>query len=274
MASSRQGPSPRSRTLRSVVAFVLIVGLAVLTVVAALTVLQPEDPVTAEAEDIDRLYQIVLIPAMLIFWGVEAAIIWFGLRYWEKRDELPSQVHSNNPLEFTWTSIPIGILVILFGLSVPLVVDLRSEPDEGEVGLTVEVIGHQWFWEYQYPVQGVRVFQAPDYENPQPPVMVVPVGTTVELVITSGDVVHSFYVPQFLYKMQAIPGQENRLHFTVKKEGVYDGQCAQFCGLQHAAMLLRVEAVTQEEFQSWVESERQAGHVIPGWREDGLVTAP
>jgi cytochrome c oxidase subunit 2 len=98
----------------------------------------------------------------------------------------------------------------------------------------------------------------PNYENLVPPTIVVPVGQTVRMKVRSTDVVHSFYAPHFLYKIQAIPGNVNELHFTVKKAGVYTGQCYQFCGLRHADMLFVIDAREPAEYQRWLSEQRAA----------------
>ncbi|MPZ22695.1 MAG: cytochrome c oxidase subunit II [Dehalococcoidia bacterium] len=262
MADSPTGGDSK-QSMRTVFALVLILGLAVATIVASVTVLQFPTPVTDEADDINWLYNITLSLAMLVFVGVEALIIWVCLRYARRAgaDE-PAQVHGNNKLEFGWTAIPIVILVVLFALAAPQVVDLRSAVSADERDLEVTVIGRQWFWEYDYPEQGIHIQEIPDYEDPDPPALVVPEGAKVQLNIESGDVIHSFYVPKFLYKIMAIPGQVNRMHFTANELGRFSGQCAQFCGLSHAQMLLVVEVVTQEEFDAWV-AEQQAAEPEP-----------
>ncbi len=128
----------------------------------------------------------------------------------------------------------------LFVPSLIQVLDLKTPPAKGDVDLTVEAIGHQWWWEFNYPDDGVHVQPTPpDYDKLTPPVLVVPVGKTIVIKVRSTDVVHSFSVPQTLYKIQAIPGNVNQMHFKAEKIGTFTGQCYQFCGLHHADMRFR-----------------------------------
>lgn len=255
MEQSEQDKSRRKSW--SIAALVVTGALAAATVFACFTVLDPPDAVTEEAQDIKSLYYIVLALAVVVFVGVEGLIIWAAFRYRRVSDDEPPQVHGNNKLEFGWTAIPIVILGILFVLATPLVIDLREPLDAGEADLVVDVTGRQWFWDYEYPDQGITIQEAPDYENPDPPALVVPLGARIQLNIQSADVIHSFYVKEFLYKIFAVPGQINRMHFTPTEVGRFEGQCAQFCGLNHAQMLLVVEVMEQEDFDAWV-AEQQA----------------
>jgi cytochrome c oxidase subunit 2 len=260
MESTRGGRSgSNSGTL---IAIFLIVVLVAATMVAYFTVMQFPDQVTEEADDINSLYAITLALATFVFLSVEALIIWVVFRFRRRSNTDPAQVHGNNRLEFGWTAIPVMIMVVLFTLSAPLVIDLRDSEAEA-ADLTVNVTGRQWFWEYEYPEEGITIQEIPDYENPDPPALVVPVDQLVVLNVTSGDVVHSFYVPDFLYKIQAIPGQVNEMHFTAEEIGTYTGQCAQFCGLNHAQMLLKVEVVSQEDYDAWVEEQLAAQEETP-----------
>ena len=261
MEPTRGGRS--GSNLGSLIAIFLILVLVAATIVAYFTVMQFPDQVTEEAKDINSLYDITLALATFVFLAVEALIIWVCFRFRRRSNTDPAQVHGNNKLEFGWTAIPVMIIIVLFTLSAPLVIDLReSEADDAD--LTVNVTGRQWFWEYEYPEEGLTIQEIPDYENPEDPApLVVPVDQLVVLNITSGDVVHSFYVPDFLYKIQAIPGQVNEMHFTAEEVGTYTGQCAQFCGLNHAQMLLVVEVLSQEDYDAWVEEQQAAQEETP-----------
>jgi cytochrome c oxidase subunit II len=256
------GDDPKQRTA-TVFALVIILAIGVMTVVGALTVLRPETPVTEEADDITSLYNLVLAMALFVFFGVEALIVWVVFRYRRRDDREPDQVHGNNKLELAWTTVPIAILVFLFALSVPVVIDLRDPVDAGDVGLEVNVQGQQWFWSYEYPEQEISIVEPIDYEDPDPAALVVPVDTKVQLNIESADVVHSFYVKEFLYKIFAVPGQVNRMHFTAEETGTFTGQCAQFCGLNHAQMLIRVDVLSQEDFDAWVSEQQAAAEETP-----------
>jgi len=250
-------PRPSAST---VIAVALILILAVVTVVSAVTVFQLPDPVTEQADRTNLLYQPVLAVSFLVFFGVTAGIIWAMFRYRRRGPELPPQVHGSDKLELAWTVIPIVILVALFIPSVILVVDLKSPPAADEADLVIDVVGHQWWWEFDYP-NGVKVQATPpDYENLQPPALVVPAGKTVLLRVRSTDVVHSFYAPNTLYKIQAVPGNVNSMHFKVKAEdvGVYSGQCYQFCGLRHSDMRFVLDARAPDDYDRWLSETSRA----------------
>lgn len=259
MIQPRPGrPRPPAAT---VIAAALITVLAVVTVVSALTVFQLPDPITEEAERTHTLYQLVLVLSFLVFFGVTAGIIWATLHFRRRGAEEPEQVHGSSRLELAWTIIPILILIPLFVWSIVLILDLKDPPAPAEADVVIDVIGHQWWWEFDYAGQGVKVQATPpDYENLVPPALVVPVGKTVLLRVRSTDVVHSFYAPHTLYKIQAIPGNVNYMHFKVKadKAGIYAGQCYQFCGLRHSDMRFVIDAREPADYESWLREQRQA----------------
>lgn len=243
----------------TIIALLLIVVLGVVVVVSAFTVFQFDEPVTEQGEAIDALYQPVLAISFIVFFGVTAGIIWAVFRYKRSGPEMPEQIHGNSLLEFTWTVIPIVILVALFIPAVILVIDLKDPPSESEADIVVEAIGHQWWWEFSYPAAGVKVQTTPpNYADLEPPRLVLPIGKTVLVKVRSTDVVHSFYAPRTLYKIQAIPGNVNEMHFKIKKAGVYTGQCYQFCGLRHSDMLFVLDARSEADYNRWLSEMRRA----------------
>jgi cytochrome c oxidase subunit 2 len=249
------------------IAGALIVALAVLTIVGAVFAFQLEEPITSQARDIDLLYKITLAISLLVFFGVSAGIIWAIFRYRRTSDELPVQVHGSSTLEFTWTVIPILILVGLFVPSLALMIDLKSPSAEAEADVVVEVVGHQWWWEFRYPNEGIDIAPIPpsyQLENVPlgddafaPPTIVLPVDARVLFKVGSADVIHSFYLPQFLFKMHAVPGTINEFDVDLEEEGAYTGQCAQFCGLRHADMLFIIDVRSQAEYEQWLTETRQ-----------------
>ncbi len=257
-------PADRQRPpLRTLVALALIVILGVVTVVAGLTVMQLPDPVTTQGQDIWNLYQPVMVISLIVFFGVTSGIIWAVFRYKRQSDdEIPEQVHGSSILEATWTIIPIIILVALFIPALMLVIDLKTPPDDPDV--TVEAIGHQWWWEFGYPDEGLKVQATPpDYENLDPPRLVLPVDEDILIRVRSIDVVHSFSAPQTLYKIQAIPGNVNLMHLRFNETGVFTGQCYQFCGVRHSDMHFVFEIVTRDEYDDWVAETQAAQGVKP-----------
>jgi cytochrome c oxidase subunit II len=213
--------------------------------------LLPPDPVTDTGQDVFNLYLVVLALAALVFFGVEGFILYAIFRYRRQPgdDVLPEQHHGNTAVEIVWTLIPTVIVFILFGVSMVTLgtVEARSETP----GVEIRVEGFQWEWRFHYPDGSVS-----GPEGGEPPVMAVPVGEPVRLVLESIDVNHAFFVPQFLIKRDLIPvgenGRLNELEFTVTEAGTYAGQCAEFCGTSHADMDFVVEAMPRADYDAWL----------------------
>ncbi len=248
----------RAPSKSTIIAVILILTLAVVTIVGALTVFKVPTPATTQADKTQKLWYATLTISLIVFFLVTSGIIWAIFRYRRVDDRIPEQIHGSNVLELTWTIIPIIILVGLFVPSFLLMRELKTQPSSDEVALTVNVIGHQWWWEFDYPDQNIKVQATPpDYNNLEPPHLVVPAGKTILLTIRSTDVVHSFYAINTLYKIQAIPGNVNEMHMNVKEPGLYPGQCYQFCGLHHSDMRFVLDARSQEDFDAWVQEQQQ-----------------
>ena len=176
---------------------------------------------------------------------------------------LPPQTHGNTLVEIIWTAIPTVIVLILFTLSIVTLarVEAAGSPD---AGVDIEVDGFQWQWQFRYmdddPAEDYTVVGSPA----SPAVMVVPVGEPVRLTLVSNDVIHSFYVPQFLIKRDLIPFPEsetpNTLEFTVTEVGTYHGQCAEFCGNLHAQMTFSVQAMSRADYDKWLADAKARPH--------------
>lgn len=203
------------------------------------------DPAGPEADRILNLSIPVFIIAGIIFLLVEALIVIAVWKFRDRGDEdEPTQVHGNTKLELLWTIIPA---LILAGIAIPTVkavVDLTARPD---TGLQVKVIGHQWWFEFQYPNQDFTTANE----------LVIPINTPIDLEMTSADVVHSFWVPRLAGKRDVIPGQMTYLKLQSDQIGEFWGQCAEFCGLGHANMRIRVKVVSQDDFDTWVADQQQ-----------------
>ena len=242
-----------------IIAGLLILILGIVTVVGALTAFQLPDPITSQAKDIEALYRPTLAISFIVYFGVTAAIIYALFRFRRRGPDLPVQVHGSSTLEITWTVIPVLILVALFIPSLILVIDFKTQPAEADADLVVNVVGHQWWWEFDYPNDGIKVQSLPpNYDNIVPPELTVPVGKTVLLRVRSTDVIHSFYAPRMLYKIQAIPGNINEMHFKAEKTGSFSGQCYQFCGTRHADMRWKLTVLSQSDYDTWVRDTRAA----------------
>ena len=194
---------------------------------------------------------------------------------------VPSRTSHNTFIEVVWTLVPVLILV---AIAIPSIRLLSAQYSPPKADLTVKVIGHQWYWTYEYPDHGVTIDsymlkEATDKtrQNNQrartdadgPPMlaaderMVIPVGAVVKFIITSDDVIHAFWVPAFWNKIDANPGQLNEIWAKVDKPGVYFGQCTELCGARHAYMPIAVEVVSPARFAAWVASK---GGQMPGAR--------
>jgi cytochrome c oxidase subunit 2 len=209
------------------------------------------EPKSTEAESIFSLWQgffLASIGVAALVWGL---IIYVILRYRRRDDAIPSQKPYNIPVEVVYTATPILAVAVLFGFSVAAesdVTDLKPDPVAH-----IDVIGFQWSWQFVYTDEDITVTGEPG----EPPEMVVPVGETVQLRLVSADVNHSFWVPDFLSKRDLIPGIDNEISVTPTETGSYIGRCSEFCGLDHWRMNYSVRVVSQEEYDQWIDEERQ-----------------
>jgi cytochrome c oxidase subunit 2 len=214
-------------------------------------------PLKQEAID---LHNLVLIIITLITLFVAGLLGWVMYRYNSQRNPTPSQTSHNTFLEVAWTVIPILILVIIAIPSFRLVYYLDRTPD---ADLTVKVTGHQWYWEYSYPDNGKIDFSSyiiPDEQlKPGQPrlltvdnELVVPAGKNIRVLQTSGDVIHSFFIPSLGVQRYAIPGRTIETWFRADKPGIFYGECNQICGTNHSRMPIVVRAVTPQEFDAWL----------------------
>jgi len=210
-------------------------------------------PATEQAVMIADLYNLVFVIAAVVFVLVEGLIIWSVIRYRRKPSDhsLPTQTHGNFALEIVWTAIPLIIVVALFFASADVlkVVDAREE-DKAEV--KIEVVGYQWQWKFGYPDAGIQIFGTAAQE----PQLVIPIGKTIQISLIGQDVNHGFYIPEFLFQRDAVPGQVNVFQFTPNKLGTFSGQCSAFCGLLHTTMRFSVKVVTAAEYDAWIAENK------------------
>jgi cytochrome c oxidase subunit II len=213
--------------------------------------------VTEQGTAIHHDYNVFLYLAAVVFVVVSGLLVWSLLRYRRRNDQLPTQTHGNTALELTWTLIPLLLVIVLFVVTIQA--QNNATKPATQPALTVEVTAFQWSWRFAYENSPATVVGGPG----SVPELVLPVGQPVHVKLTTADVVHSFYVPQTLFKRQAIPGITNQFDLTFEKVGTYHGQCTQFCGLAHTDMVFRVRVVTQGEFQQWLAAAARAGATGP-----------
>ncbi|HEV2756443.1 MAG TPA: cytochrome c oxidase subunit II [Actinomycetota bacterium] len=210
------------------------------------------DPAGEQGAAVKDLYDVFFYVAAVVFAVVAGLIAWSIVRFRGKPgdDELPRQTKHNLALEITWFAIPTAIVIGLFVLSAGALQDVNDEHPDPYV--TVRVDSFQWGWRFTYDDEAVVVEGLPE----RPAEIVLPVGEPLRFDLLSSDVVHSFYVPRFLVKRDMVPGETNRLDYTIREAGTYTGECAEFCGLLHDRMLFTVKAVPVEDFEAWLSEQR------------------
>lgn len=213
-----------------------------------------KQPVTAQGEKIHTLYNIVLGIALVVGVGVVGMILLSAIRYRKRPgdDTLPPQTHGNTTFEIIWTAVPTVIVLALFAMSFVTIRAIDTPKDS--YAAVVEVKGYQWSWTFDYGTNkaGTKVL-VKTLTNREPPQMIVPVGETVHIEERSDNVIHSFWVPDFLFKRDVVPGKANGFDITVNAPGIYKGQCAELCGTEHALMTFSVKAVGRAEFDKWFQ---------------------
>ncbi|HEY2841148.1 MAG TPA: cytochrome c oxidase subunit II [Pirellulales bacterium] len=212
-------------------------------------------PVSPPANSVRDLFNLILAITGAIFLLVEGLIVYSAIRYRRKPANAstePAQVYASAPLEMAWTVAPLLIVFVLFLVVVRSVVEAREDPTHAN-RIEVTVIGHQWWWEYVYAgADGKRIITANELHVPcDDPGDPTPVALTLE----SADVVHSFWVPRLAGKTDLIPGKTNRMWFATDAPATYYGQCAEFCGTQHANMKLLVISEPRADFNEWLANE-------------------
>lgn len=232
---------------------------------------------TELARDIQWLDQMLLVIITLITIFVCALMLYCIVRFNRKANPEPSNFTHNSPLEVAWTVVPIVILVFIAAFSLPVLFKQQEIP-EGDIN--IKVTGFQWYWGYEYvdhefgfdsymigaPATGgdntlneetkAQLIEAGYSEDEfllaTDTAVVVPVGKTVVMQVTGGDVIHSWTIPAFGVKQDAVPGRIAQLWFSAEKEGVYFGQCSELCGQAHAYMPITVKVVSQEAYDAWL----------------------
>ncbi len=226
-----------------------VAGLLVLTACGGDQPYSTTSPQSDVAGDIQWLYKIIFWAALVVFIGVQAAIVYTALRFKRRgeNEDRPEQIHGNKRLELAWTLIPAIVLLVIF---IPTAQIIYKHADAAqEADITIDAYGNQWWWEFHYPDQYGKAVTANEIR--------LPLGKEVVFNLRSNNVIHSFWVPQLSGKMDVIPGHNNRLSFKANKVGEYWGECAEFCGTAHAWMRFRVIVEPEEQFNAWVQAWHQ-----------------
>jgi cytochrome c oxidase subunit II len=217
------------------------------------------------------LHDLVLVIITLITLLVAALLVVVMVRFNARKNPVPSQTTHHTLLEVVWTVAPVLVLVIIAIPSFRLIYyqDRTANPD-----LTVQVTAHQWYWEYSYPDKGnidieSRYITDDDLKPGQLRLldvdnqMIIPVGKRIRILTASTDVIHSFFVPSLGVQRYAIPGRTIETWLEADKEGTFYGECNQICGQNHSRMPISIKAVSQAEFDNWVQTQKKAAEVQP-----------
>jgi len=195
---------------------------------------------TLLAAEFDNLYAFILWASVISCAITIGGMIYFALKYKRRTNtDKTAYITHNTFLEFLWSFIPLVIFMVVFGWGWMIYNKMRTFPDNS---LEVHVYGHQWAWDFTYK-SGKKVANE----------FVVPVGTPVKLIMTSQDVIHSFYIPSMRIKQDVVPGRYSALGFTAEKTGDYHVFCTQYCGLNHSSMLAVMKVVSKEDYEKWLQ---------------------
>ena len=238
--------------------------------VPGLTSFQPA--ATELARDVQWLDYWLLVLITIITLFVTGLMIWIAIRFNHKSNPTPRTFTHNSPLEVAWTIIPIVILVFVGAFSLPILFKQQEIP---EADITIKVTGYQWYWGYEYVDDGVAFdsfmlardeleefgYSQNEYRLATDTSVVVPIGATIVMQLTGADVIHSWTIPAFGVKQDAVPGRLSQLWFAAEREGIYFGQCSELCGKDHAYMPITVKVVSQETYNAWLIEAKEINGV-------------
>lgn len=205
---------------------------------------------------------LIIITGVVIF--VFLLLIYTCVRFHHKNNPVPKKFAHNVGIEILWTIVPCIILIII---AIPSFRLLYYVDTIGKMDMTIKVVGRQWFWQYEYPDDNIAFdsYMIPDdqlkpgqvrlldVDNP----IVLPVDTDIRIVVTAGDVIHSFAMPSLGIKIDAVPGRINETWVRITKEGQYYGQCSELCGVGHGFMPISLKAVSKEEYEAWKKDAKE-----------------
>ncbi len=256
-----------------------LAGLALAPAAASAGIFFPEKGGSENADKIWTLYLLIFILAWIVFLGVAGALLWALVNFRARKGMVAAQIHGNTRLEIGWTVGAGVILIFITIFTFIMLPDIKNppasdidangnpvtasnvlyastdqpDPPKGSASINIDVDGQQYVWRYQYPKSEKAVFSYVD--------MVVPVGMTITLDIRADDVIHSWWIPKLGGKMDAVPGYTNKSWFKIpesaipegKDQVVFDGQCAELCGRNHANMIGRVIGLRYPDYKAWVD---------------------
>jgi len=273
--------SASSRTRRRVFTLTFaaaLVGVLALAGGASADLWTPESGGSANADSIDTLYKLILGVAVVVFVGVEGALLYSLVKFRLRKDAVPAQIRGNTRLEIGWTLGASFVLVILAIVTFAMLPGIRTPPNSDRDGFVTDVVenvknasayqprppngrslnikvnGQRYVWRYTYPYPKA---DTPEHQKVASYVeLVVPTKTTITLDIEAQDVAHSWWIPALGGKMDAVPGHTNFTWFKIDKPGTWRGQCAELCGRNHADMVATVRAISPDEFETWLADKK------------------
>jgi cytochrome c oxidase subunit 2 len=265
--------------------------IAVLAITAVASAAEPKSweigfqpPATPVKDRLSALHNYLLMPIITVITVFVLGLLVYAMwRFNHRRNPVPSRTSHNTVIEMLWTVVPVLILVIIAIPSFKLMYYMDRVPNPE---MTIKVTGHQWYWSYEYPDQGELAFDSNiipedqlkpgqkrllDVDNP----LVVPEDTIIRVMVTGTDVIHSWFVPSFGVQEYAIVGRLNESWMKIEHAGTYYGQCNQICGINHAFMPIKVEAVSKDAFQRWlVDAKKKFAQHDNGSEAVRLAAAP
>ncbi|WP_017931280.1 cytochrome c oxidase subunit II [Robiginitomaculum antarcticum] len=240
-----------------------------------------QEAATPTATELRWLHDVVMIIITAIVALVTGLMAFIFIRFNKKANPVPSRTSHNTLLEVVWTAAPVAIVLTLIAIATQ---PLYNQDVIPETEMTVKVVGNQWNWTYVYPDHGDFDFtssllpeedakaQGRPYLLAADEAMVVPAKTKIRVLVTASDVLHSFAMPSFAVKIDAVPGRINETWFVVDEPGTYYGQCSEICGREHAFMPIEIKVVPQNEFVAWVQTRNPEYAAAPATQQDASLT--
>jgi cytochrome c oxidase subunit II len=264
-APGARGTAPRRRRRTVAGAGALAVTLLALTGCTTNTTFTRfgfPDPITSQGKIVVSIWQGSWVAGLLVGAVVWGLILWAVVFHRKRGNKLPPQVRYNMPIEILYTVVPFVLIAVLFYYTARDENVLNATPANPAV--TVNVVGFQWSWEFDYPqgqglpaVKETGAMWDPSKPDSQQnlPVLEIPVGERVQFNLTSPDVIHAFWVPEFLFKRDVLPGHPNHFQVTATKTGTYTGHCSELCGVYHSRMLFTLKVVSPQEYKTWIAQQ-------------------